>query len=511
MEEKRIKRAIWLYPLYEAASGDLLFYSVIETLFLTLVKGFTVQEIAAIVFITDLADLLLEYPTYRIIRRIGNSRAVTAGGILPLISIVMITAGKTLPVVVLGNIVVTASGNFQSMASAAARNNLVLTGEKDRYAGLFSRSNIIYAAASMTAATLIPFAFTYNRYLPSLICTLVYTLVAVSAFLIPDFTESKGGHTQEKKDRNSSGKIGKGLFLLLAVFCGFFCAGSVFGSNTQLFLSGRLAEMLSEKETIFFYGGIIWLSRAVKLGSNVALSRVLALLKEKIVVISTVCLFAAFLMIGVTGLVFPKGWLPIVTAGIFYVVVRGIFWDPLRTFLRMTAADTNSKKQQQTTLIALNAGQSVTKLLMDLIVVGILKVFSLEYVFLAFAAVLAAIVLLSFVLKRELGGDLELLRYEAVLTTEEIDRISGILFERLLDAGMEQKEALSHRLLSEEKLLECISSGKAGQPFVMVLSKKLDGFFVDLKVGEEKLDIFEIPLAGDEISRDIFFNIVGNI
>ena len=94
MEEKRIKRAIWLYPLYEAASGDLLFYSVIETLFLTLVKGFTVQEIAAIVFITDLADLLLEYPTYRIIRRIGNSRAVTAGGILPLISIVMITAGK---------------------------------------------------------------------------------------------------------------------------------------------------------------------------------------------------------------------------------------------------------------------------------------------------------------------------------------------------------------------------------------------------------------------------------
>ena len=302
MEEKKIKRAVQLYPLYEAASGDLLFYSVIETLFLTLVKGFSVQEITAIIFMTDLADLLLEYPSYRIIRRIGNSRSTVLGGILPLISIIMITAGRTLPVIVIGNIFFTAAGNFQSMAGAGARNNLVLTGEKDRYAGLFSRSNILFSVTSMLAATLMPFAFTYNRYLPSAICILLYAAIAVTAFLIPDYSESKGVLPAEEERKKATGRIGKGLLLLLAVFSGFFCAGSVFGSNTQLFLSGRLGEMLSEQETIFIYGAIIWLSRAVKLGANVILSRILDLTKERIVVISSTCLFAAFLTIGVSGM-----------------------------------------------------------------------------------------------------------------------------------------------------------------------------------------------------------------
>ncbi len=511
MEEKKIKRAVQLYPLYEAASGDLLFYSVIETLFLTLVKGFSVQEITAIIFMTDLADLLLEYPSYRIIRRIGNSRSTVLGGILPLISIIMITAGRTLPVIVIGNIFFTAAGNFQSMAGAGARNNLVLTGEKDRYAGLFSRSNILFSVTSMLAATLMPFAFTYNRYLPSAICILLYAAIAVTAFLIPDYSESKGVLPAEEERKKATGRIGKGLLLLLAVFSGFFCAGSVFGSNTQLFLSGRLGEMLSEQETIFIYGAIIWLSRAVKLGANVILSRILDLTKERIVVISSTCLFAAFLTIGISGILFQKSWFPVIAAGALYVAVRGVVWDPLRTYLRMTAADTNSKKRQQTILIALNAGQSVTKILMDLIVVGILNLFPLEYVFLAFAAVCGVLVVLSVQLKKELVSELELLRYEAVLQTEEVDRIAGTLFDRLLDAGMDQKEAVSYRLLAEEKLLACLKNGKAGQPLSVILSKKLNGLFVDLTVGEDKMDLFEIPLTGDEVSRDIFFHIVGNI
>lgn len=510
-DEKKIRRAIWFYPLYEAASGDLLFYSVIETLFLSLVKGFTVQEIATVIFLTDLVDLLLEYPSYRIIRRIGNSRAIITGGILPVISIIMITAGRTLPTVVAGNILFTASGNFQSMAGAAARNNLVLVGEKDRYAGLFSRSNLLYSTASMLAATLIPFAFTYNRYLPSAICTLVYAGIAVTAFLIPDYTERSGSFPAGKKREKASGRIGRGLMLLLSVFCGFFCAGAVFEKNTQLFLNGHLGALLSEQNTIFIYGGIIWLSRVVKFGSNVVLSWVLDLLKERIVVISSMCLFAAFLMIGVTGILFRGTWIPVITAGLFYVVVRGVFWDPLRIYLRMTAVDTNSKIQQQTALVALNAGQSVTKILMDLAVLGILRLFSLEYVFLAFAVICAVIVILSFVLKKQLGGDLELLRFESVLKREGIDHISGILYGRLLDAGMDQKEALSYRLLCEEKLLECLDARMAGQPLCMVLSKKLDGFFVDLNVGEAKMDLFQIPLTDDELSREIFFHITGNL
>ena len=512
-EEKKIRRAIRYYPFYEAAAGDLLFYSVIETLFLTLVKGLSVQQIAMVFLITDLADLLLEYPSYRIIRRIGNSRSIVIGGMMPLIGIITLTAGRTIPVITAGNFFFMGAGNFQSMAGAGARNNLVLAGEKDRYAALFSRANLLYAAANMIAATLMPFAFSYNRYLPSMICILVYTAVAASAFLIPDYSEDRDALPAEGKSGNAAGKarIGKGLLLLLAVFSGFFCAGSVFGSNTQLFISGRLGELVSERGEILVFGGIIWLSRVVRLGANAVLSRILAVLKERIVVLSCVTLFAAFLMIGLTGILFPKTWIPVIAAGVFYVTVKGVLWDPLRTYLRMTAADTNSKRQQQTTLVALNAGQSVTKILMDLIVAGMLRVFPFEYVFLALAAVAAVIVLLAFLLKKEMESSLELMRVEATLEPEEIDRISAALFEHLRDAGTELKEAVSYRLLCEEKLLNCLNDGKAGEPFTVVTTRRLNGLFVEVGIGQEKMDLFEIPLEGDAISKDIFFHIIRSI
>ena len=65
---KKIDLASKLYVFYEAISGDLLFYSVTETLFLTLAKGFTAPQIALLFFISSVADLLLEYPSYLIIR-----------------------------------------------------------------------------------------------------------------------------------------------------------------------------------------------------------------------------------------------------------------------------------------------------------------------------------------------------------------------------------------------------------------------------------------------------------
>lgn len=98
--KKNARWAIRLYPIYEAMTGDLLFYSVIEILFLTLVKGFSDEQIALLFLISDVADLALEYPTYRIIRKLGNSKAVIVGALMPLISIVLITIGNSLPVVI---------------------------------------------------------------------------------------------------------------------------------------------------------------------------------------------------------------------------------------------------------------------------------------------------------------------------------------------------------------------------------------------------------------------------
>ena len=80
---KKIQKALKLYPFYEAVSGDLLFFSVIQTIFLTLVKGFSAEQVATVILISDFLALALEYPSYKLIQCWGNSRSIIVGGILP--------------------------------------------------------------------------------------------------------------------------------------------------------------------------------------------------------------------------------------------------------------------------------------------------------------------------------------------------------------------------------------------------------------------------------------------
>ena len=509
--QSRIERALKLYPFYEATSCDLLFFSVIKTLFLMQVKGFSAAQLAAIILITDIVDLALEYPSYRIIRKLGNSRACVIGAFMPLIGIVLITVGQGLPLIVIGNIFFVSAGNFQSMAGAAARNNLVLAGQKEQYAELFSKGNTIYSAASMAAAVLIPFLFSVNRYIPSALCIITCSAITVISFFISDYSEQGGLPPASKEEKDSLIKIGKGLWLLLIVFCLFFCAGAVFTNNTEVFLNNRLEELFTEQKTIFIFGAIVWAARMVRLGCNVLLPKILDRLKEKIVMIAPCAILIAFLVIGISGLTVRNNLLPVLLAGIAYIIVKGICWDPLRTFLRMTAVDTNSRNKQQRMLVLLNLGQSVISIIMDFVVVGVLKILSLEYIFITFALISFITVICAVMLVRELKNSVQLMYYEFVLNESEIDNISQRIYDVLKKAGRNSKEALSYRILTEEKLMEYLNEGMRDKRLLVSLYAKLDDFHVSLKFGDEEKDIFTLPLSGDSVSEQIFRNILRNM
>lgn len=511
MIDHKVKRALKLYPFYEAVSGDLLFFSVIQTLFLTLVKGFSAAQLATIILLTDIVDLALEYPTYRVIRKIGNSRAGVIGGIMPLIGIVMITVGESLPMITGGMVFFISAGNFQSMAGAAAKNNMMLLGEKEEYTSLFAKSNTIYSALSMVSVILIPFLFSINRYIPSVLCIITCVTVVIISFLIFDYSEDREVLTHSKEHREPLVKIGKGHWILLVVFCLFFCSGAVFTSNTEVFLSNLLKELFYDEKTIFIYGIVLWAARLIRLCSNIFLKTILEKLKERVFVLAAVTMLFAFFAVGISSLLFSQTIVPIIIAGFAYVAVKGFLWDPTRTFLRMSAVDTNSKKKQQTMLVLLNAGQSVVSILMDLVVVSILKIFALEYVFLVFSGIGIIIVICAVMLRKEFKSVIEIMYYETVLDEKSIDRISQLIYDNLMKTGMESREALSYRILSEEELSECISEGKRYDVVCVRLFKKLDNFHLSLKVGGKERDIFRLPTDGDPVSEMIFHRIIRSI
>ena len=85
-----------------------------------------------------------------------------------------------------------------------------------------------------------------------------------------------------------------------------------------------------------------------------------------------------------------------------------------------------------------------------------------------------------------------------------------MMYEDLLEAGTEQKKALSYRLLTEETLVDCINEGKRGEKLKVRLVAKLEELVVSLKVGDEDRDIFTLPRTEDSFSRQVFQNILKN-
>ena len=515
MDNKKIKRALDIYPIYEAMSLDLLFYSVIEILFLTLVKGYTDSQVALVFLITDAADLALEYVSYRIIRKIGNSAAVIIGAVMPLLAIVFITFGPHLAIVTIGNILFISSGNFRSMGCAGARNNLSLVGKKNQFTKIFSRGNIIYAGITMASTLLIPPLFMVNRYLPSALCIAAYTWGLVTAFMMPDYSERITG-TGEKEKKQENGKkkgsvrLSSMMKYLLLVFCIFFCLAVTFSKNSELLMSGTLKNMFSEKTTILVFGLIVWISRLLKLVVNFFLPKILEALREKVILIGSVTLFAASMLTGISG-IYLKNTVPgIIMMAVVYILMCMI-WDPMRTYLRMAAVDTNSRRKQQNMLVLLNLGQSVINVFMKLTVYVILKIFSLEYVFPFFALISIIEIILALRLSVKCRESIEILDTEKILTAEALDDIAVTVYDLLTEYGLERKQALSYRFLIEEKLLDKLEHGHEKEKVRIVLFDKHGEISVKLSVGGAEIDVFAIPQTTDESSSRMFGNLLGGL
>ena len=148
---------------------------------------------------------------------------------------------------------------------------------------------------------------------------------------------------------------------------------------------------------------------------------------------------------------------------------------------------------------------------MRLIVLAAMNIAGLEYVFMVFALIMVADVFLAFKLSGEMKNETELLRYETVLSEEEIDNTVQMIVELLDQTGMEHRNVLSYSLILEERLLEKLQNGHKGEDVKIVLTQKQDELDIKLSVGGEQIDVFNGPQSPDDFSLRVFPRLLNNI
>lgn len=279
--EKKIARAIKLYPIYYGLQGDLLFFVAIDTLFLVTVKHFTEAQIILSTTISSGVGILLRFFVLKLVRKIGNTVMVRSGSACLLLSAILLTVGSNFFTLTLGRCFryVTCATNDVAL-TLALENNLDQTGKPSDFIKCRTRGNTYYASITLVIALVATYLFNLNHYLPMIGCIACAFAGFVLSFFMGDYTNDNKIHVDREKEKPS---FHLESFAMLAIVAYGLAYTAVMNGipDAKLFIQQDIMQQVSIEMTAIIVGTIFFLSRVARLLSNMIFVRLYNSLRLK--------------------------------------------------------------------------------------------------------------------------------------------------------------------------------------------------------------------------------------
>ena len=372
MEENKLKRFNKIFPWYDGLSGDLLFWVVIDTLFLTVVKNFTASQIVSLTSVSMIINILLQVPLLKIIHKIGNTKSVRLGSFLLLISSILLTFGKNYITIVIGKIFYEMAFTFQNMINAVLKNNLELQHTENEYIKYRTKANTIYAAVTMIISFVASIMFNINNHLPMIGCITFCVICFILSWYMVDYSKDNKKIIENNKERNK-GKIQytKIIVFILISYGLFYPIVNSGQSNGKLFIQQELLKLYDVEKTALIIGAILCVSRIVRLISNIKFDKIHKKYKDKVGIILSVSLSLSLVLM-IIG--YNISSIPVIKFGIMslgYIIILFIR-DPFKVYMQDLALKNTDKKSQQTLLTTMELSRKIVRTIMSLSFTAIL-------------------------------------------------------------------------------------------------------------------------------------------
>ena len=305
--EERINLSNKMYPLYDGLSKDLLFYIAIDTLFLSVAKGFSAFQISFLGVVPTFICILMQPILLKSVKKLGNVNASRVGTFMLLLSAILKTFGATFLVISIAQVLYDGAFVFKSMESISLRNNLEYQNNSPAYMRIRGASNTIYATATFIIAIVAGPLFNISPYLPMYLCI---TFCLITCILSFSFYEVKINNLQdktEKKDENKKRKKGKMSRIILmglisnTIFLNVVVVGQ---QDSKLFIQYQLTDWYGITKTATYLSLIVASSRLVRIILNMAFNRYYIKFKNQVPIILSIILAIGFLSI-ILGAVLP--------------------------------------------------------------------------------------------------------------------------------------------------------------------------------------------------------------
>lgn len=305
--EERINLSNKMYPLYDGLSKDLLFYIAIDTLFLSVAKGFSAFQISFLGVAPTFICILMQPILLKSVKKLGNVNASRVGTFMLLLSAILKTFGTTFLVISIAQVLYDGAFVFKSMESISLRNNLEYQNNSPAYMRIRGASNTIYATATFIIAIVAGPLFNISPYLPMYLCI---TFCLITCILSFSFYEVKINNLQdktEKKDKNKKNKKGKMSRIILmglisnTIFLNVVVVGQ---QDSKLFIQYQLTDWYGIAKTATYLSLIVASSRLVRIILNMAFNRYYMKFKNQVPIVLSIILAIGFLSI-ILGAVLP--------------------------------------------------------------------------------------------------------------------------------------------------------------------------------------------------------------
>ncbi len=396
-----IYKFIKIFPWFSGLSKDLLFWVAINTLFLTIVKKLTVSQIVSLTPISLIVCIILQIPLLKIIKKIGNTNAVRVGAFLLLLSSILLTFGNCYIVILIGKITYEIAFTFKNMANAVLENNLRLQDSDQDFITLSTKANTIYAIVTMLISLVASIIFNINHYLPMLGCIFFCLLCFILSFFMVDFSKEK---SPSQKIRTRAIKY-SGIILLIILSYGLFYPIVASGQlNGQLFIQQELLDNYKVDIAALIIGVILFISRVIRVISNVLFNRTNKKYQDKIGIIFPYLLFSAlFLMI--VGSFISSSTVSKILVMSFGLIILLFIRDPFEVYIQNLLLSHSLKTEQQTLLTILDLAKKIIRAIIDLSFAVILIGHQLLSVMIILLALSFVEIVVGFILYRYLMKD----------------------------------------------------------------------------------------------------------
>lgn len=376
-ENKKSKRILKILPWYMGLSYGLLFYTPISTLFFTIAKNLSPSQITLLGTISTLLCILLQPSLLKIIKKINNVLSVRIGSILLLLSVLLITFGNFY-MIMIGIILETIAFTFKDMINIILRNNLIYAFKSDEYIKYKNKSFLIYSIATAIIALVVGYLFNLNYYIPMICCMICCTIIIIMSLFIDDI---KTENVEEKSNNSYSKIIIKNKMIInIILFFGLIRTCIALGfNNSELFIQQELKYFFNIAKTTYYFSLIVFVSRIVRILSNLCLNKIYLKLREKLLILLPSLLMISFGFIVFSHYLIDNLLIKFLIMCLSYSIVVALI-DFFTSVIQDTVLDKTSSSEQQAALTYLSLSYKVFKVIFGFFVSLILLRYSLVYV-----------------------------------------------------------------------------------------------------------------------------------